>query len=133
MSPKSDLTLLSACTFYRLLTTFILAFLSAHHIPKQKADQLEPAIMSATLSSVNQSNAAEDNAKLEKQIDALNSDWTNLPKTHPLHHFGIALGGAEGILASAGHNEMYGIELVAGTEESVSLYTIHNNRPLRSP
>jgi hypothetical protein len=75
--------------------------------------------MSATLSNVNQSNAAEDNAKLEKQIDALNSDWNNLPKTHPLQQFALALGGTEGILASVDYNEMYGVELVAGTDEFV--------------
>lgn len=77
--------------------------------------------MSATLPSVNQSNAADDNAKLEKKIDALNSDWTNLPKTHALHHFGAAIGGAGGILADAGYNEMYGVGLVAGTGEYVSM------------
>lgn len=80
--------------------------------------------MSATLSSVNQSNAAEDNAKLEKKIDALNSDWTNLPRTHPLHHFGAALGGAEGILANADYNEMYGVELVSGTDEYVPILKV---------
>lgn len=71
------------------------------------------------MSNVNQSNAADDNAKLEKQIDALNSDWTNLPKTHPLQQFALALGGIEGILASVEYNEIYGVELVAGTEEFV--------------
>lgn len=67
--------------------------------------------------SANQSNAAEDNAKLEKKLDAVNSDWANLPKTHPLHLFSIALGGPEGILAKADYDEMYGVKLVAGTEE----------------
>lgn len=62
-------------------------------------------------------NAAEDTAKLEKPTEAVNGDWTNLPQTHPLQQFSLALGGPDGILATAGHNEMYGVELVAATEE----------------
>ncbi|CZT16114.1 related to Phosphatidylinositol transfer protein SFH5 [Ramularia collo-cygni] len=76
--------------------------------------------MSTAPPSDDQSNVAEATAT---KIDAEKSDWSNLPKTHPLHHFGIALGGTEGILAGTDYNEMYGVELVPGTEDKPAPHT----------
>lgn len=76
--------------------------------------------MNDTQSSIIQSNSTESNFKSETKTNSLDNDWTNLPQTHPLHLFSLALGGPEGILERAGWKEMYGVELVAGNEECVS-------------
>lgn len=73
--------------------------------------------MSHALSAVNQSNAAEDNARLQRQLDKMAADWTNLPKEHNLSKFQDAL---PAILESAGYAEMYGVELKTRQGEYVS-------------
>lgn len=66
--------------------------------------------MAAVLSSVQQSDNAEIQAKMERK----RRDWDNLSKEHILYKFGTELGG---VIEEAGYNEMYGIELEVPTEE----------------
>lgn len=63
-----------------------------------------------------QAGNAEINRKIEhaRQTGQLDVPWDNLPDWHPLYKFSRQLGA---ILDKVGYNEMYGIELVAPTEE----------------
>lgn len=65
---------------------------------------------SGVQSSVSQAGAAEDNAKLQRALDKMASDWTNLPEGHKLKKFQDQL---KEILEVTGYNEMYGVELHA--------------------
>ena len=60
--------------------------------------------MAAALSSMQQSDNAEIQAKIQRKM----GDWSNLSKGHVLSKFGAELGG---LIEEAGNNEMYGVEL----------------------
>lgn len=66
------------------------------------------------LDNVNQVTNAEINRKVQDKMDQRSRDWTNLPKEHNLSKFSRAL---KEIIEKAGYNEMYGVELVAPSEE----------------
>lgn len=66
--------------------------------------------MAAVLSSVQQS----DNAEIQAKIQRKKRDWDNLSKDHVLYKFGAELGG---VIEEAGYNEMYGVELEVPVEE----------------
>lgn len=66
------------------------------------------------LDNVNQVTSEEINRKVQHKMDQLNKDWANLPKEHNLSKFSVAL---KDIIEKAGYNEMYGVELVAASEE----------------
>lgn len=57
-------------------------------------------------------NNAVLNTKLQEARDRRNQDWTNLHESHKLSKFSKDL---PKILDDAGHAEIYGVELVAGT------------------
>lgn len=59
---------------------------------------------------VAQASSADDNAKVQRELDKLYSDWSNLPEGHKLRQFQDAL---KDILDKTDYNEMYGVELVA--------------------
>ncbi|SMQ48986.1 unnamed protein product [Zymoseptoria tritici ST99CH_3D7] len=74
-------------------------------------------------STADQANTAENNTTNEKKPEEPKSEWANLSKDHKLYQFAQALAGEDGILHTAGHNEMYGVELVAPSEGSPSPHT----------
>ena len=65
--------------------------------------------MAAALSSVQQSDNAEVQAKVQRKM----ADWSNLSRDHVLSKFGAELGG---LIEEAGYDEMYGIPLKAPVE-----------------
>ncbi|KXT05542.1 hypothetical protein AC578_3688 [Pseudocercospora eumusae] len=75
---------------------------------------------SVVLSNVNQSDNAQINAKVQRRLDKMAADWSNLPKEHKLRKFSEALGD---ILKNAGYNEMYGIELKAPEGDQPTAHT----------
>nr|POE78640.1 hypothetical protein CFP56_62891 [Quercus suber] len=76
---------------------------------------------SATFSDAVAVNTADVNRTVEAKMNALNADWTNLPKHHPLQKF--AAEELPTILKSTSYNEMYGVELQAPEEGCVRTYT----------
>lgn len=78
---------------------------TSHHLAK---------MANVVLDSVNQVTNEDINRKVQVKMDKINSDWANLPKEHNLSKFSAAL---KDILAKAGYNEMYGVELIAPAEE----------------
>lgn len=65
--------------------------------------------MAHVLSSVQQSDNAEIQAKIQRKM----GDWSDLSKEHVLYKLGAELGA---VIEEAGHNEMYGVELKAPAE-----------------
>lgn len=69
---------------------------------------------------VAQASSADDNAKVQRELDKLYSDWSNLPEGHKLRQFQDAL---KDILDKTDYNEMYGVELVAPVDGKPAPHT----------